>query len=99
MTRSTATRRIWRGTADTRGTRGTASAPTSPSSTSPTRKTSTGRSPRCWRDISSEAIAEARARFGPHYEHQNIFDPDDGFQGAFDFAILLETIEHVPAPA
>ena len=50
-------------------------------------------------DISSEAIAEARARFGPHYEHQNVFEPDDAFEGAFDFAILLETIEHVPAPA
>ena len=50
-------------------------------------------------DISAEAIAEARGRFGPHYERQDIFEPDEQFVGTFDFAILLETIEHVPDPS
>jgi len=49
-------------------------------------------------DISAEAIAEARGRYGAHYEWQDIFEPDEQFVAAFDFAILLETIEHVPDP-
>jgi len=50
-------------------------------------------------DISAEAVAEARGRFGPHYERHDIFEPDERFVGTFDFAILLETIEHVPDPS
>ena len=49
-------------------------------------------------DISTEAVAKAQTRFGPHYHRQDVFEPDDTFVGAFDFAILLETIEHVPDP-
>ena len=49
-------------------------------------------------DISAEAVAKARSRFGPHYQWQDVFEPDESFLGAFDFAILLETIEHVPDP-
>jgi SAM-dependent methyltransferase len=49
-------------------------------------------------DISTEAVAKAQTRFGPHYHRQDVFEPDDSFVGAFDFAILLETIEHVPCP-
>jgi SAM-dependent methyltransferase len=49
-------------------------------------------------DISAEAVAKAQTRFGPHYQWQDVFEPDDCFLGAFDFAILLETIEHVADP-
>ena len=49
-------------------------------------------------DISAEAVANARSRFGPQYERQDIFKPDDAFVGAFDFAVVLETVEHVPDP-
>ena len=49
-------------------------------------------------DISTEAVAKARSRFGPHYQWQDVFEPDESFLGAFDFAILLETIEHVADP-
>jgi SAM-dependent methyltransferase len=49
-------------------------------------------------DISTEAVARAKSRFGPHYQWQDVFEPDESFLGTFDFAILLETIEHVPDP-
>jgi SAM-dependent methyltransferase len=49
-------------------------------------------------DISAEAVSKAQSRFGPHYQWQDVFEPDESFLGAFDFAILLETIEHVTDP-
>ncbi len=49
-------------------------------------------------DISATAVDAATARFGAHYARQDVFDPDPEFVGAFDLAILLETIEHVPDP-
>lgn len=49
-------------------------------------------------DISTEAVAKAQGRFGPQYQQQDVFEPDECHLGAFDFAILLETIEHVPDP-
>jgi SAM-dependent methyltransferase len=49
-------------------------------------------------DISTEAVAKARRRFGAHYEQQDVLNPDPRLVGAFDFAIVLETIEHVPDP-
>jgi SAM-dependent methyltransferase len=49
-------------------------------------------------DISMEAVTKATERFGPYYEQQDVFDPDPRLLGAFDFVIVLETLEHVPDP-
>jgi SAM-dependent methyltransferase len=49
-------------------------------------------------DISAEAVAKAQRRFGPHYQWQDVFEPDESYVGVFDFAILLETVEHVADP-
>lgn len=50
-------------------------------------------------DISEHAVARARKSYGPWFHVQDVFDPEPKHVGAFDAALVLETIEHVPDPA
>jgi 2-polyprenyl-3-methyl-5-hydroxy-6-metoxy-1,4-benzoquinol methylase len=50
-------------------------------------------------DLSPVAVAEAIARFGPHYLKADLADWSVRQAGAFDLVIMAELIEHVPDPA
>ena len=49
-------------------------------------------------DISSDAIKEARHRFGDYFICEDVFKYADGQTETFDLVILTEVIEHVSEP-
>ena len=49
-------------------------------------------------DLSTEAVDQATARFGPHYRACDLDHLDDDLVGRFDAVITLEVIEHAIDP-
>jgi SAM-dependent methyltransferase len=49
-------------------------------------------------DLSEEAVARARSRFGDHYEAGDLFEWKSSRRASFDAVVMLELIEHVERP-
>ncbi len=49
-------------------------------------------------DLSEEAVARARSRFGDHYEAGDLFEWKSSRRAGFDAVVMLELIEHVERP-